>query len=133
MTALLKSILVVDDNPDWQSTLKGILQEGGYQVRTAGSINVAQNELASSRFDLALLDIRLDESNEEDDAGITLAEEIGVHWPDVKVIFVTGYANEEYVRKAMEPNNKSKKRLAVNFIQKQKIENLIPMIKKALE
>ena len=133
MSALLQSILVVEDNPDWQSTIKGILQDAGYLVKIANSISAAQNQLSLSEFDLALLDIRLDESDEENDAGIILAEKISIDWPTVKVIFVTGYANEDFIRKAMEPDIYSKRRLAVNFIQKQKIEGLIPMIQKALE
>lgn len=125
------NILIVDDNFDWQLTFKGILLEAGYDIQTAGSIEEAIKKLESTKFDLALLDIRFDESDESDDAGMKLAEEISQRWASVKVVFATGYANDEYIKKAM--RLKDKKKLAVGFVQKQSVENLVDIIRKALK
>jgi CheY-like chemotaxis protein len=125
-------ILIVDDNPDWRLTFKGILQESniGFDIQGVDTTEAAIELLKAGKFDLALLDIRLDDSDESDDAGLKLAETISLRWPATKVIFATGYANEEYVKKAME--SKGKRKLAVGFIQKQNVENLINIIQRAL-
>ncbi len=123
-------ILIVDDNPDWQLTFRGVLKSAGFEVTTAASREEAIQKLAAERFDLALLDIRLDESNENDSSGLALAEQISQRWDWMKVIIATGYTSDEFIRKALTP--KGRKRLAVGFVQKQDVGNLARIIAKAL-
>ena len=56
-------ILVVDDVIDWQNTIKGLLEDEGYAVETAGSFSTARQKLQNMFFDLAILDMRLDETD----------------------------------------------------------------------
>jgi CheY-like chemotaxis protein len=125
-------ILIVDDNLDWCLTFYGMLKEAGLFSIYVTSIPDAISKLEAQKIDLALLDIRLDESDEENDAGIKLAEEINLRWPTIKIVFATGYANDDFVKRTMIPKN-GKKRLAVNFVRKQKIDDLVDVIQKALE
>lgn len=123
-------ILVVDDNPDWQLTFRGVLKSAGFEVTTAGSHDEAIQKLEAERFDLALLDIRLDESDENDSSGLELAEQISQRWEETRVVIATGYASDETIRKALVP--KGRKRLAVSYIQKQDVGKLAGIIEKAL-
>ena len=49
-----KKILVVDDLPDWQKTLRGLLQDGGYDVdiAIADPHNVSRQEILRLAYDL---------------------------------------------------------------------------------
>ncbi len=62
---LICTILIVDDLPDWRATLSGILFDEGYQVRRTGSREEALQMLETERFHLAVLDVRLDETDED--------------------------------------------------------------------
>lgn len=126
-----KRVLVVDDLPDWQKTLKGFLSDEGFEVKTAGSVRLALEAVNANRFDLAIVDIRLDETNEEDVNGLNLAFEIKKLDPNMKIIILTGYASIDLVRKAMEPNATGK-RLADDFISKDKTDELLEIVQRLL-
>ena len=125
-------VLVVEDNPDWRLTLEGMLSEAALVANSVSSKEEALLALQSNHYDVALLDIRLDESDETNDDGLLLAEEINERWPDVRIIIATGYANQDYVRRAMEPKMPNGQRLAVNFIEKSDIDSLVDAIKKII-
>lgn len=123
-------ILIVDDNLDWCLTFTGMLKESGFSSQSVTSFEDAIIQLETKSFDLALLDIRLDESDEGNNAGIKLAEEINRRWPNVKVVFATGYASDTYIEQAMIP--KDGKRLAAGFVRKQNVNKLVEVIQKIL-
>jgi len=133
MTEKKHRILVVDDLDDWRKTLSGLLREEGYKVDVADSFGKAVTLLRSKKFDLAVLDIRLDETDENNTQGLDLASEIKRHWPSVKTIIITGYDNPEIVKRAMEPQGHGKKRLADDFIPKTETDNLIRSVQSLLE
>jgi CheY-like chemotaxis protein len=124
-------VLVVDDLPDWRRTLSGLLAEEGYDVLAAGSLVEATNLLESGHFDLALLDVRLDESDDKNTEGLTLATEIGLRWPTTKVIVITGYDTPAIIKKTMEPDAKGK-RLVADFLPKAETGELIQVAKRVL-
>ena len=126
----IKRVLVVDDLLDWRSTLKGLLTDEGFEVDTAGSVQDAE-VIKRSRFDLALLDIRLDETDEGNVDGLNLAYEIGKIYPDMKIIMLTGYATIEKCQKGLEPT-KTGKSLATDFIQKTETTDLLKIVQKLL-
>ncbi len=133
MTEKKHRILVVDDLDDWRKTLSGLLHEEGYKVDVAGSFGKAVTLLRSKKFDLAVLDIRLDETDENNTQGLDLASEIKRHWPSVKTIIITGYDNPEIVKRAMEPQGPGKKRLADDFIAKTETDNLLKSVQSLLK
>ena len=125
------SVLVVDDLPDWRTTLRGLLEEEGYNVQVAGTLAEAQALLAASPFDLAVLDACLDNSDETNTDGITLAGEIKSHWPAAKVIIITGYETSETIQRVMEPDARGQ-RLAADFVPKTETEKLTRAVLKVL-
>jgi two-component system, NtrC family, response regulator AtoC len=124
-------VLVVDDLPDWRSTLRGLLGDAGYKVETAESLSGAIRLLELRSFDLALIDMRLDETDEDNTSGLDLAEEIRHHWPLTKIITITGYGTTERLRRAMEPNSQGSS-LADEYIPKTQTEDLIRVIQRVL-
>lgn len=125
------TILVVDDLPDWRATLSGLLEDVGYRVQAASSSDKALDLLASDCFNLAVLDVRLDETDEGNTEGISLARKIKEHWPSVKVVIITGYGTSEIIKQAIEPDTDGSK-LAVDYIPKTQTEDLIKIVQKAL-
>ncbi len=83
-------ILVVDDNSDWQTTLKGLLDDQRYQVVTAGDEAEALAAAVQTSFDLAVIDVRL-HGDADDDSGISLALALKKLIPQMKIILLTGY------------------------------------------
>ena len=130
MNAIPK-LLVVDDIRDWQVTIGGVLTDNGYDVATAGSMADAMLLLDENDYDLALLDMRLDETDEENVDGLKLAEKIRERWPQVKVVIVTGYGTPEIVQKTMEPNADGK-RLAEDYVPKDNTDKLVKTVREIL-
>lgn len=65
-------ILVVDDDPDLQESLRIVLEANGFRVRTAKNGRQARQELAARRPDLMVLDVMMDTDTE----GFDLAHEL---------------------------------------------------------
>jgi DNA-binding NtrC family response regulator len=133
MTEKKSRILVVDDLDDWRKTLSGLLMEEGYKVDVADSYNKAMKLLRSKKIDLAILDVRLDETDENNTQGLDLASEIKRHWASTKTIVITGYDSPEIVRRAMEPQVPGKKRLADDFVAKTETDNLVKSVQLLLK
>ena len=131
MTNTWHKILVVDDLSDWRKTLKGVLVDAGYDVQVADSSSSAVKLLETDRFDLAVLDMRLDESDEDNTEGLDLATEIKQRWPTTKVVMITGYGTPDTMKRAMEPDAQGR-RLVANYIPKTQTEELIQVVRKAL-
>lgn len=126
-----QKILVVDDLQDWRQTLGGLLKDAGYRVEVADSTGTAMETIASNGFDLALIDIRLDESDEDNVEGLELAEKIRERWPEMKIIIITGYGTPERMKRAMEPDARGQ-RLASEYIPKTQTEELVSTVEGVL-
>ncbi|TRO53940.1 response regulator [Candidatus Bathyarchaeota archaeon] len=99
----LKSILVVDDDPNLVNTFKLILENVGFNVDTANNGINALFKASKLHYDLVILDMNL-----PDMLGDELARRIRQRKPDMKVIMVTGYSSymeelekEEEIRKVL--------------------------------
>lgn len=124
-------ILVVDDIGDWRITMRGMLQDEGYRVQVAESSEKALAILEEQSFDLAVIDIRLDETNEDDTEGITLAKKIHKRWPLIKIIIITGYDTPGTLEEAMKPTPEG--RLVLDYILKKDTDShLVSAIRRAL-
>lgn len=129
------TILLVDDVQDWREMLSGLIRDvyTDIQVLTAASIDEAKTQLAQHNFDLAIVDIRLDESDENNTEGLELTTFIHKHHPHTQTLIITSYANLNTVRQAMQPN-KAGIRLAKDYIEKDKLHtDLLPRIAAMLE
>ncbi len=96
-SALRKTlILIVDDRFADRETLKAILEERGYSVVTASSGAEALARVKEKRFDIIFLDVKLPDID-----GAQLFEQVKAIDPKVAVIMMTGYSEEESVKRAI--------------------------------
>ena len=94
-------ILIVEDYPDWRELLSGMLQREGLDVMTASTLQEAREILQGQKdLDLAILDIRLVETNETNEDGMRLLAEIHQHQSHTRVIMITGHGSMESQRRA---------------------------------
>lgn len=85
-----KTILVVDDDVDFLTQQRLQLEAAGYKVLTAEGQNKANAILATTRPDLAIVDLMM----ENMDGGFTLCHEIKKKDASIPVILVTAVASE---------------------------------------
>ena len=125
-------ILVVDDLPDWRTTLGGVLEDAHYDVQVAASSMEALDLLKEIAFDLAVIDVRLDERDEDNTEGLSLAATIKERWPNVKSVIITGYGTQGVVQEAMRPDEQGQ-RLVADYIPKEDSDQLIKLVNEALK
>ena len=125
-------ILVVDDLPDVRATLSGLLSDEGYEVRSASSRVEALQLVDAGRFHVAVLDVRLDETDEDNQDGLLLMHEIRKKDPSVAIIILTGYASIKMVRDVLQPDRDGGSP-AFGFLEKSEIAQLPEYIHRALE
>lgn len=89
-------ILHVDDDPDVRLLMAGSLQEFGYAVLTAGTVNEALQLARETVFDLCILDVRL-----PDGTGIELCQQLRGLQPDVPIVYYTAYADDQSQQEAL--------------------------------
>lgn len=126
-----RNILVVDDLEDWRSTIGGVLEDEGYSVSETGSADKALRMLAQHPFDLTVVDVRLDETDEGNTEGIDLAKRIRARWPGIKIILITGYGTTDIVAQAF-ARNKQGQPLVNEYVPKTETEELIKLVRKVL-
>lgn len=83
------AILVVDDDPNFLSTLKDMLTLRGYQVRTELEAGKVMGDLEAEDYLVVLLDLKLGSAN-----GVDILNQIKQRHPAKPVIMVTGYRQE---------------------------------------
>ena len=93
----LRSILVVEDESAARDLVIRMLSEKGFGVLTADNADEALRILAQRPVDLLFSDIVLPAMN-----GVELAKQARLLWPELKVLFATGYAREATERDAMQ-------------------------------
>jgi CheY-like chemotaxis protein len=125
-----KAVLVVDDVSDWRIMVAGLIEDiyPDCTVVTAASQAEAKKQLVQYSFDLAIIDIRLNESDKQNTEGLDLMEFIRSRYDQTQVLIITSYPNLETVKKALRPNQ-SGLRPAVDYLEKDKFhEELLPRI-----
>lgn len=132
MTEKNNRILVVDDLSDWRTTLSGLLTDVGYEVQTAESFDKAMEQLDKNSFDLAILDLRLVDSDVENEGGLKLAEEIKKSWARTRIIIITAYGTPDRMRRAMEPDLATHQPLVDDYLSKNDMDKLVPTVQKIL-
>ena len=92
-------ILVVDDEEDVTFFLSTALQDAGFRADTAASVDEALEKLKASPPDCVSLDMVMPGKS-----GIVLFHEMHRHpeWKKIPVLFVTGHAKDEGVKKALD-------------------------------
>jgi len=82
-----KRILFVDDEPSIRLTLPQVLQEYGFEVKTAASVADALAEINSSRFDVLLSDLNISEEGD----GFRIVSAMRQLQPRCVTVVLTGY------------------------------------------
>lgn len=91
------SILVVDDEQNFAALLETVFTDRGYEVQTAMSGEAALRLAGQGAFDLALLDIRMGQTN-----GLSLLGELKQRLPKIKVIMITAYPTPDSYRQSFQ-------------------------------
>jgi two-component system, NtrC family, response regulator HydG len=89
-------ILIVDDELSVRDSLNKWFREEGYEVHTAEDANEALTRIAETRFDAALLDIKMRGTD-----GIELQKRLHEIDPEIISIMMTGYASVETAVEAL--------------------------------
>ncbi|MCH9012744.1 MAG: PAS domain S-box protein, partial [Proteobacteria bacterium] len=89
-------ILLVDDDRDFLSSLRDLLEPEGYEVATASDPEGARRIAAEFRPDIALLDVKLGTAN-----GIELIPMLKERLPGISCVVMTAYAATENAVEAM--------------------------------
>ncbi len=90
------SILVVDDEKNITQLMSDILEDEGFDVEVAYSMNEAKNRIKSKDFDIIFLDVWL-----PDGEGLDLIPFIREQNPLTKIIMISGHANIPIAVKAL--------------------------------
>jgi len=93
-------ILVLDDMGNWQDLLKTMLEAEGYRVDTSATLEEAKSILQRQAFHLAIVDIRLDESDPDNVEGMYLLDEIKEHDDGTSMVMLTGHGTATLARDA---------------------------------
>ena len=114
--AVQDCILVVDDESSVRTFLKTVLKKADFKVLEAcdGLEALSVIEQSSGRIDLLLTDIRMPRLD-----GVALAETVAQRYPDIPVLFLSGYPFEVETERQKHPSR------ACGFVQK-------PFLPKAL-
>lgn len=81
-------IFIVDDELVMRKSLSGWLERDGYEVDTAESGEEAIEKLKKTRFDLLLVDIKM-----EGISGLDVLKHVRENDPDVAVVMITAYGS----------------------------------------
>ena len=117
-------ILIVDDEVDIRELVAGILQDEGYNARTARDSDEALAAVTTRRPSLLFLDIWLQGSRLD---GLQLLDAVKAEHADLPVVMISGHGNIETAVSAI-------KRGAYDFIEKPfKADRLVLIAERALE
>ena len=81
-------ILIVDDELIMRESLAGWLERDGYDIDTAASGEAALEKIKDTRFDILLVDIKM-----EGMSGLDLLRYMSENDPDVAVVMITAYGS----------------------------------------
>lgn len=90
-------ILIIDDEADVCTFFRRLLGRKGYKITTATSEAEALQALAATRFNVALVDLKLPDTD-----GLTLLQAIKTRQPSCEVIIMTGYSTVKTAVAAMQ-------------------------------
>ena len=117
-------ILIVDDEADIRDLVAGILEDEGYETRTAKNSDDALAAVALRRPGLVFLDIWLQGSRLD---GLQLLDAMKQEHPEMPVVMISGHGNIETAVAAI-------KQGAYDFIEKPfKSDRLLLVVRRALE
>ncbi len=91
-----EKILVVDDDPTFQTITRSLLEENGYEVEVAQSAERAEEKLRQCEYDLVLTDLVMAGKN-----GLAFLNYVKSWAPETPVVMITGFASVNSAVEAM--------------------------------
>jgi two-component system NtrC family response regulator len=120
--ALMKKVLIIDDEVKLRELLARIIGLEGYEVLEAGDCKSGLKRLEQAEIDVVLCDVKLPDGN-----GVELAQQIKAKYPMLEVILLTAYGNIPDSVQAM-------KNGAFDYLTKGDDNNrIIPLLSRAME
>ena len=99
-------VLILDDEPIVGDRLKPALEKCGYDVETQTDSQAAIDQLAQTRYDVLITDLKM-----SGPSGLDVLRFVKEHSPSTRVIVITGYATAEQAKESIKGG-------AVDFIAK---------------
>ena len=93
----MSRILIVDDEASIREVLSTFLEDIGYETKAVPDGENAINWLRHEKPDLILLDVRMPGMS-----GIEVLKNARQLYPDMPVIMISGYADEDQAREALQ-------------------------------
>lgn len=75
-------VLILEDLPNWQDTIQGLLDPDSYEVLVADSLSAASMLLHSRVIDAAVVDIRLEEGDVDNREGMIFLDELEKYYSE---------------------------------------------------
>jgi DNA-binding NtrC family response regulator len=95
-----KALIIVDDQAVYLRSLEFVLTKR-FTVYTAESHEQAIELLTNKQMNVALLDVRLSETDKSNIDGLRILEWIQMNQPQVTVFMMSAYTEFEYAEKSM--------------------------------
>ena len=121
-TNIRNRMLFVDDEPSIRLTLPPILEESGFEIRVADSVQSALKEISSHKFDVLLSDLNIGEPRD----GFSVVKAARAANPRCVAILLTGYPDLDSETESI------KKELDGYLVKPADIENLLKTIEQKL-
>jgi two-component system nitrogen regulation response regulator NtrX len=119
---MLKTVLIVDDEIDIQSSLSFALKDEGYEVFTATLPAQAEEILSREKIDIGLFDVWFPEGD-----GMDLLKKTRQKNPDTSVVMMSGHGNIELALSAIRTG-------AYDFLEKPlELEKVLVVLRNASE
>jgi DNA-binding response OmpR family regulator len=93
-------ILVIDDQSDVRAVISTVLRVKGFEVIGAGSAAAGLAAFASSKFDMAIVDVFLPDSN-----GTDVIRALREHTPDLPIVVISGVTALDFLSVSPEFGN----------------------------
>ena len=123
-TPAFTDILIVDDEPDIRFHLSGLLEDEGFENRTAGGDTEFYECIAQCPPALVLLDIWLEGSSHD---GLQLLKYLTENHPEIQVVMMSGHGTIDTAVRAIQYG-------AYDFVEKPfKTDRMLLSIRRALE
>ena len=88
-----ETVLLVEDEASVRDVTRRILETDGYTVLTAANAEAARAMMSSHGENIALL---ITDVIMPGDTGVVLANDVRERWPDVAVLFISGYSDSDF-------------------------------------
>lgn len=95
-----KKLLIIDDQLLYLKSLE-IALKNNFVVYTANNLDDAFEMLNKNEIDIALIDIRLDEKDENNSDGLKILEWIKMNKPEISPFVMSAYEHFNYAHQAL--------------------------------